>query len=644
MTKTDSEAFARAKAQIERNVAEVAELARDGRLAPGVFFERFLKLAVESLDAMGGAVWEVKDRHLSLVAELSLASSDFGAEPQREWIDRLLTQAATGGRSLVVAASERPAEEGAEIGNNTPYPFFYVPAVLDGRVAIVLQIWLKQAGDPRSYRDLVVFLENLVQQACLYLRGAEHGLLLKRERFLQGFSSLQAALLGELSPKILCTTTANFAVDLVPCHLAATFRRRGKTWELLAASNQELIDTRADQSRVLAALAAVLPTAPEGRSWHSGVEDAVDPVIGEELSKAGFSGVAWIHTKASKKSDPAILLAALWHEPPADFEKSVRNLCLCAAPLEKALDSASMHDSIPFRRALSGVSRVRRAWGDGRRTRVVLWGVLPALVLAAVLLFPVPLKIKAKCSLLPARVASVVAETDGKIVEILAPEGTRVEAGSELARLEDADYTTQLEVARQQQARWQVESARAHALGQEAERKVAELSSKREQANIVRLEFLRSRTRLRSPMEGIVLTRGVQHRDGEAIKTGELFCEVGSAEDFVVQLDLRQQDVGLLLAALESGAALPVDFLLAAQPRHRQRAHLASSDAISQLPEMRENETVFTARLPFHPVGMDVKDIKAGYTGNATIVVGRGPAAWVWSRPFRQYWRMHWGL
>jgi multidrug resistance efflux pump len=270
--------------------------------------------------------------------------------------------------------------------------------------------------------------------------------------------------------------------------------------------------------------------------------------------------------------------------------------------------------------------------------------VLPAVAVAAVLFFPVSLKIKAKCTVLPARVASVVAETDGKIVEVLAAEGTRVEAGGDLALLEDTDYTTQLEVARQQVARWQVEAARAHALGQEAERKVAELSAKREQANIERLEFLRSRTRLRSPIEGVVLTRSVQHRDGAAMKAGELFCEVGSAEDFVVQIDLRQQDVGLVLAALDAGRELSVDFILHAQPRHRQGAPLVSSDLISQLPEMRENETVFTARIPFLPSNMEISDLKTGYTGNATIIVGRGAAAWVWSRPFRQYWRMHWGL
>jgi multidrug resistance efflux pump len=237
----------------------------------------------------------------------------------------------------------------------------------------------------------------------------------------------------------------------------------------------------------------------------------------------------------------------------------------------------------------------------------------------------------------------VVAETDGRIVEVLAPEGARVKAGDVLARLEDTDYTTQLAVSAQQLSRWRVESARAQALGNEAERKIAELAARREEENVRRLEYLRSRTELRSPIDGIVLTRSVQHREGEAMETGKIYCEVGSLDSYELQLDLRQKDLGPVLGALGAGRSLPVDFILHAHSRDALRGELTEVGQVSQLPEMREAETVFTARIPFSAAALE-GGLKAGYTGKASITLGRRPWGWQLTSPFRQYWRMNWSL
>jgi hypothetical protein len=97
------------------------------------------------------------------------------------------------------------------------------------------------------------------------------------------------------------------------------------------------------------------------------------------------------------------------------------------------------------------------------------------------------------------------------------------------------------------------------------------------------------------------------------------------------------------LGALNSHRTLPVDFILHAHSRNTLHGHLTSAEQISQLPEMREAQTVFTARIPFPADALD-GGLKAGYTGKASIVLGRRPWGWILLQPFRQYWRMNWSL
>ena len=646
MTAAEQQALAQARTRIERNLSEIAGLARDARVPPGEFFGRFLALTLEAVDAMGGAVWSVEENQTGRVAELAFASAGYDDPRQKAWMEKVLGHVVATGKPCIVAAQEQSqAPEGDAVGNSVPHPFFYSPVVLDGRVRTILQVWLKQAGDPRSYADIAAFLDGLAHHACLYLRGVHQSALLHRDTKSQRMLRLQEELLGELDPDVLSSTVANYLIDLLGCSLAAVFRRKGRRWLLVSASNQEVVDAKAGQSRSLAVLAAALPEAMEAAFWPgAGAPETALPSVGEALIPTGYAAVAWCHLKSSKKAPANLLLLACWHEENANLAQATKPaLTWCANQLAKASEAATHFQHIPLRPVVSAAGRIIRAWNEDRRRKVLTWVVAPAVFLVAALLFPVPYKIKADCKVVPTRTATVVAETDGKVVEVLAAEGAEVRQGEVLARLEDTDYITQLAVSAQQISRWRVETARAQALGNEPERKIAELAARREEENVRRLEYLRSRTQLRSPIDGRVLTRSVHQREGEAMETGKIFCEVGSLDSYELQLDVRQKDLGSVLRALGEGRNLQVDFILHAHSRDALRGELSGALQISQLPEMREAETVFTARIPF-PAGALEGGLKAGYTGKASITLGRRPWGWQLSAPFRHYWRMNWSL
>jgi biotin carboxyl carrier protein len=643
MTSAEQQALVQARARIERDLAEIAELARNSRLPPAEFFERFLGLTLDAVDAMGGAIWVVSEGQARRVADVSFSSSGYELPQQREWVDRVLGCAVSSGKPCIVAVQEQSSQSEDSIGNAVPYPFFYAPIIVDGKVSSVLQVWLKQAGDPRSYADIAAFLGGLAQQASFYLLGAEQAALRQESARTRQMLAMQESMLGELDPKNLMAVSANYLVDLLPCALGAVLQRKGARWRLVAASNQEAVDPAADQSQALARLVSVLPESSEPSFFPANEGAPRSEDLGVALAETGYRGMAWCHLRPSKKAPRSVILLACWHDEPVNPTSCRSAVNWVASQLGRSLDSATHVHHMPFRRAASTVGRVMRAWHQDRRRRVLVWVIAPALLLTGALLFPVPYKIKADCAVVPARTLSVVAETDGKIVEVPVVEGEVVREGQLLARLEDHEYTTQLAALEQQLSRHRVEAARAQTLGNEPERKMAELAARREEHNIKRLEYLRSRTELRSPIDGVVLTRAVQQRGGEAMEKGKVFCEVGSADAYELQLDIRQQDLGPLLRTLSEGRQLPVDFILHAHARQALKGELSGALQISQLPVPRASETVFLARIPFPESALE-GGLKAGYTGKASLNLGRRPWGLLVVRPFVQYWRMNWSL
>lgn len=638
-------AFEQAKARIEKNIAEIAALSVDASTPPPAFFRRFLDLTLASLDARGGALWSIEQGHMHRVAEVCFDTSGYGLPRQKGWIEAVLSQTVAAKAGCAVAVNDvvysggEPPDGG--IGNEVPHPFFYMPVLLDGETRLVLQVWLKQAGDPRTYGDISAFLGQLTGHAATYLRGLQRRHLSERFEQSQVMLRMQSEFLGELDPKVLHGVAANFLVDLLHCDAACVFQKKGSRWVLAAASNQEVVDARAVHSRALARVADQLPESAQGNVL---AVSAAEGLLAETMAGAGLKAVVWCHLKSSKNARFDRLLLGVRHSAETGPAGERESATWCATQLAKALDSATHFHHIPLRPVASVGGRAIRAWRQSRHGKVLALLVLPLVLLVGGLSLPIPWKVTADSAVVPRRTTAVVAEAAGKVTEVAVREGQVVRKGDLLGRIEDTDHVTQIAVARQQLMRWQVEAGKAQAMNNEAERKIAELGAMRETEAIRRHEYLRSRTELRAPLDGVVLTRSLHNREGEALEVGKVFCEIGSLGEFDLQLDLKQKDLGIVLSALQDGETLPVEFILHPHPDVTLSAELSDPGSISQVPEARKQETVFIARIPFPPDTPIEESLKPGYTGKAKILMGRKPAGFILSRPFVHYWKTHWGI
>lgn len=644
MTLTEQQVFEETRDRIQRNLSEIAGLSRSGN-TPHAFFARFVELAIDCIGAQGAALWILENDKLLRLAEINFESSGYDDEKQKAWIEAVLGQTISARRPHIVAAEDpsflqRDVPPG-EIGNTLPCPFFYQPIFLGNQVTAILQIWLPHAGDPATYNDISLFLAQLSGHAQTYLQGWQGTQLSAKNEQAQTMLRLQSEFVGELDPKILQNATANYLVDLLHADLACVFKKKKSGWSLVAASNQEVVDPRAIQSRTLSEVGKNLEVTTTGGVAEK--ESTQEP-LRAALEEAGIHRIAWCHLASSKNSSNDYLLVAAKNEDKPLPANAQELIMWCSTQFAKALDVATHFHHIPLRPIASAAGRTIRAWKQDRRRKVLAFVVAPLAILAAILAIPIPWKVGGECIVEPTRKAFVVAETPGKVVKVAVKEGEIVKAGQLLAKLDDTDYVTQLAVSRQQLLRWQVEAGKAQALGNEAERKIAELGAARESEAIHRIEYLQSRTELRSPIDGMVLTRNLSNREGEALEIGKTFCEIGSIGSHELEIEIKQKELGDVLSALNAGRKLPVDFILHPHPTISLTTTLSGASSVSQVPELRKTGSVFFARAPFPENSPLDKFLKPGFTGKAKIRLGYRPIGWIISRPFINYLRAEWGV
>jgi multidrug resistance efflux pump len=632
------------RAVLDRAARELAELVRKP-LLPEDFFAAYLKTTVAAVNGLGGAVWLRNDQGAHLYARENFAASGYHAsQKQKKNLDRLLGAVFQEGTAYILAARQEDgfstSGEG-EVENETQYPFFFFPIQVEGRVLGVATVWLREAGDPKLYPDLLRFLLVTAQQAAAFLGNLQgHTVALRLSESGNMIRCLED-LVGVVEPKKIATLSVNRLQEFFRASRCSLFQRdlRGR-WRLETTSNQAAIDHRSHLVRDLCALAALLAENPAARLFS---REGAEADLGTALDLVGVShgGAVLFNRRPGGDADGLLLIERFAATPfPAE---ALHHLEWAGRQVGQAFGGASavQDGSVPV------LSPVVRAARKALRIRSARFGakiLLPAAVVAFLLLMPWPLRIATDCLVLPQRISIVTAEADGRVVEVLAKEGDRVEAGQVLARLDDRDIATQLAVARHEVQRWESSIYSSLQHGQEIQRGLAEINLARAQVTIERLNYLQTKTEIRSPASGVVLTPSLAHREGETIMTGQQIAEVASQEVYEVQVFVRQQDVGLVLRELEAGHPVRVDFILHAFPHLRLSSVIDSPAMISQEAAVRDGMSYFVARAIF-PVDSELQELlKPGYSGAAKLNLPERPAGAVLFRRFADFVRVRWTL
>ena len=492
----------------------------------------------------------------------------------------------------------------------------------------------------------------------------------------------------------VCRLAANYARDLLGSERCAVLRLRGTGWEMMAISGQEVVERKSTMVKTMTAFVSAhtprepMPVVvPEGQAaqlgpWlialsrkellaltEGGGASQLEPERALVIHPHGPTDDADIAYFENSQVASALIVQVL------DAEKTVIGALLAESTAEGAFDTqpgakqappshrlgewlanntgramrgAMDYHDLPGLFATRRLRELKRAVTGSHRAwntfKLVAW----LAVIAGVLLFPWMEEVESDCTLVPRQRVKVVPEVSGRIERVLVREGDRVKAGQELAKLDTRQLEAELENVRKQKLSASLEAQRERGNGREAEAQIAEKHAEAYAINEGKLTADIKAAVLRSPNDGVVMTKDIELMTGIYLQAGGDFTVVGSTDAWDLLVHLNEKQIGRVEALNAEKGTVPVHFILYSHNTYELSAPYKDRSQLSQLayPHERESavkENAFILTLSNVEMPEEIRgSLRPDLTGRASIHLGRRPLVLIWGRNISQWFRLKW--
>jgi RND family efflux transporter MFP subunit len=293
-----------------------------------------------------------------------------------------------------------------------------------------------------------------------------------------------------------------------------------------------------------------------------------------------------------------------------------------------AVRNAQLYQQVPLAGFWKPLLERRQRIFEMPKRRRLAWGI-SGLAILLLLFVPWRIRLAGPARILPGRRAAVTAGVEGVVQNVLRREGDRVAAGEVIATLKDESYGADLEEARSNLAIAQSDVARFQEAGNPAA--MFEAQSRRDEllAKIALATDRFQRTRIRAPVEGVIVTPRIEERVGQHLESGGELCVVADLRTVTAEVAVEEADAGLLSPAEE------VKLKLNPFPTRVFRGSVARVG--SHVRQEGEQRVVVAEVRVQNSDGR----LRTGMLGKAKILDGkrplivallRKPARWVWSK------------
>jgi GAF domain-containing protein/multidrug resistance efflux pump len=546
------------------------------------------------------------------------------------------TVLAAGEPALVSGVEEVPdAEARPDVQNGLALVSVAAAPIVDddGGALGAIEIVNRRGGEPLDSDDLT-FLQEIAGTAAIALANARRLDAERRAADLGQLLDVSQSLVSHLDAVTVAFTLAHKPAELLSFQRAAVGLQRGGRFELAAVSGQRFVDETLSEIKELRSVV----------EWAAGLDEGIyvvredDGTIDSSRPETREKFSAWFERTGNRSflsvplQDDDGRLGVWTLEAEGAYAFSERDLevaQLLGTQATVALRNAVLFQQIPMRGMMQPLARTHAKVAALGRHRVV-WAAGAALAALALLFVPVPLRVAGDARVLPERRLPVSAEAGGRLAAVLVREGDRVEAGQEIARLDDIEVQAALAEARAQLAMAERALTRRRAEGDAAGAAAEAARTAGLAADVARWETELERSRLRAREGGLVITPRVEDRTGERLAPGEVFCEIANLERQEIEVAVPEREAGLVRDRM------PVKVRLYALPTTRVRAEVQRVGV--QAVDDPDGEKVFLVRatLDGRPEGL-----RSGMTGRAKIntgnaslgrVIFRRPARWLWNR------------
>lgn len=146
----------------------------------------------------------------------------------------------------------------------------------------------------------------------------------------------------------------------------------------------------------------------------------------------------------------------------------------------------------------------------------------------------------------PDRLASVRAEVEGKIAEVLVAEGEAVKSGQPLLKIEENDIRQQLVAAKSHLEQRNLELKGARSLGQKGYQSEVALAQAKSavdeaEARIEQLQLRLQKTVIRAPFDGVMNKRHVEL--GDYVREADMLATVVDLDPLIISANVSEQHI-----------------------------------------------------------------------------------------------------
>ncbi len=650
-TEGSSASMTLARQRIRELFAEITALCRtESDLSPRDFYSEFLTRVVQSLAAIGGAVWTRGPGGVELVFQVNLRGAGLLAPGQQEGLlahNALIERLIERGAPQLIEPHSSGGDELAG-ANPTGWALLVCPLKLHGGAQAAIEAFVRADTPLSTRRSLLDFLRQTCELASEYFKSQELRQFVDRQSLWNQLERFTEVVHQNLGLADTLYTIAHEGRVLVGCDRLSVAVRHGERLQVQAISGLDTFDPRSNAVQALNELVTVVAAVNEPL-WFTGQTAGLEPQVETAVvaygAQAHAKAVAVVPLERRRDDEgPRELVGAIVIEQfygnafQAGVVQRVDAVARHAAiALGNAIDCSGMF-SLPIVKA----ARLERAVADLPRLR--RWLVRIALVaapLAALMFVPAPFRLPARGALEPA-LHNVFARVKGEVEEVLVEHGQQVTRGQPLLRMRNDDLNAELISlqGRLGKLREQIESYRR--LRTEAERtasdqtevvaKLQELENEeRYVANVLTLRQQDAdQLLLRAPCDGEIVTWGLKNRLlRRPVETGQLLLAVGDPRGpWRLELNMAESRVGKLEAAWRgSEEGLPVEYVLATDPGQTHRGRLEEIERLAEVDPLegsvvRLRVALDPDDLPAHP--------RPGAGASAKIDCGWRPLGYVW--------------
>lgn len=435
-----------------------------------------------------------------------------------------------------------------------------------------------------------------------------------------------AGTLPEAAHQLAATLSARCAAVRVGIGL-----RHGGATRLLATTSMDTRFANAELPSLLVAAMdealdqAVPMTAPPPGDARA---DAPIGLAHAALRRAGAGAVATIPLGQDGEPLVAVCLERHGDRPFAGAELArLQHELQLALPLLRLWQRAEESAWRRLRRAVrQQVHALRQPRRRAQRRVLAAAGV----VLAALLLAPLPHEVGGRARVEGATQRLLVAPTDGFIKAAHVRPGDRVAAGSALVELMEQDLQLERERWASQVAQHENAYAASMARADRAQAAVALARAGEARAQLGLLDEQLGRSRITAPFDGIVIDGDLSRSIGAPVRQGDplLTVAVGGRYRVVAEVDeseiqrIRPGQAGVLVvSALGWGG------------------HAVQVERIAPLARAVDGRNVFEVEARLLDA---VPALRPGLLGRVDIEVGRRPPLWVWAGRAAERLRLAW--